>query len=201
MRCPVRATACSEGAKRGDEQPDDPPRFQSRCCGRKQLGGAFPRQSALEQRHADRQGHDALRGRGDGGDRPHRAAARGARRRSRPRSCMAGGVVGDGGPARRRRRQGRSARPPDHGGKQLHARRQLLLQRGTLHPARVRQDGHVSQGATLLPGGDGAPAPRDRTGRGTVRERQPAGLFRQGPRQRPPSRPSCCSTAWTMRRK
>ena len=54
------------------------------------------------------------------------------------------------------RRQGRRRGLQDHRRQPLHARRQLLLQRRALHPARRREDGDVSQGAALLPGRDGS---------------------------------------------
>ena len=89
----------------------------------------------------------------------------------------------------------------DHGRQPVHARRQLLLQRGTLHAAGTREARDVSQGAALLPGRDGAAAPGHRTRRGAVRGHQPAGLVREGRRLRPRGRPWCCSTAWTTPRR
>ena len=111
------------------------------------LGPCISRQSALEQRHADRQGHGALRCDCDGRGRSDRRAARGTRRGSRSRSRLVRGMGRDGGSGRRRRRQGRGGRTPDHRRQQLHARGQLLLQRRALHPARAREAGDVSQGA------------------------------------------------------
>src|SRR5262249_52656851 len=54
--------------------------------GGKELGGAFSRQSALDQCHADRQGHGNLRGRCHGRGRSHRPPSRGRAGGSRPRS-------------------------------------------------------------------------------------------------------------------
>ena len=82
------------------------------------------------------------------------------------------------------RRRGRCRGPQDHRRQPVHARRQLLLQRRALHPAGRGEARDVSQGAALLPGRDGAAASRHRARRGALREHQPAGLFRQGPRPR-----------------
>ena len=152
--------------------------------GETQLAGHVPRQSALEQRHADRQRHGGLwRGR-DGGDRSDHAAAQGARRRSRSRPCLDGGMVEGGRPRRENRRRGRRRRQHHHRRQPVHAGRQLLLQRRTLHPAGRGEARGLSQGAALLPGRDGAAASRHRARRGAVRGPEPSGLVRQRPRAR-----------------
>ena len=75
---------------------------------------------------------------------------------------------------------------PHHRRQQLHARGQLLLQRRTLHPARAGEDGDVSQGIARVSRGHGTPASRDRARRSSLREHEPARLFREGQRHRPP---------------
>ena len=56
----------------------------------------------------------------------------------------------DGRPRRQVADTADAGGPHDHRRQQLHARRQLLLQRRALHPAGRREDGDVSQGAALL---------------------------------------------------
>ena len=150
------------------------------------MGRAFSRQSAMEQCHADRQRDGALRRNRHGRGRSHRPKAQGARRGNRSRSRLARGVGCDGGSGRCRRRHRRRRTAPHHRRQQLHARGQLLLQRGTLHPARAGEDGDVSQGIARVSRGHATPASRDRARRGSLREHEPARLFRAGQRHRPP---------------